>query len=302
MDAIVTQMIILFILVIVGYVLSKLNIMDADFDRKLSSLVIDVACPCLILASVMGDTLPDKTLILPLLVVGFATYVLLIGVAFLLPHYMPVKPMERGIYSFMLAFGNVGFIGYPIVASIFGPSAVFYASILNFPSTLLIFVFGTLFISGNQEKMRFDWSTLYSPPMIASYLSILIVVTGWVPPKVITTPCTLLGNVTVPAALLIIGSSIAQVPIRRMFGNPSIYLMAALRLMLIPLLILCLSRVFRVDEAISDINVVLSAMPVASYGTLFCIKYKRGEVIMAEGTFITTLLSVMSIPLLTMFL
>ncbi|MFR3276547.1 hypothetical protein [Phocaeicola plebeius] len=131
---------------------------------------------------------------------------------------------------------------------------------LNFPSTLLIFVFGTLFISGGQGKMRFDWRTLYCPAMIASYLSILIVVTGWVPPRVISTPFVLLGNVTVPAALLIIGSSIA------------------------------------------NINVVLAAMPVASYGTLFCIQYQKGEVIMAEGTFLTTLLSVLSIPLLTMFL
>ncbi len=130
----------------------------------------------------------------------------------------------------------------------------------NFPSTLLIFVFGTLFISGGQGKMRFDWRTLYCPAMIASYLSILIVVTGWVPPRVISTPFVLLGNVTVPAALLIIGSSIA------------------------------------------NINVVLAAMPVASYGTLFCIQYQKGEVIMAEGTFLTTLLSVLSIPLLTMFL
>ena len=184
----------------------------------------------------------------------------LIGLAFLLPRYLPVKLSDRGIYSFMLAFGNVGFIGYPIVASIFGASAVFYASILNFPSTLLIFVFGTLFISGGQGKMRFDWRTLYCPAMIASYLSILIVVTGWVPPRVISTPFVLLGNVTVPAALLIIGSSIA------------------------------------------NINVVLAAMPVASYGTLFCIQYQKGEVIMAEGTFLTTLLSVLSIPLLTMFL
>lgn len=130
----------------------------------------------------------------------------------------------------------------------------------NFPSTLLIFVFGTLFISGGQGKMRFDWRTLYCPAMIASYLSILIVVTGWVPPRVISTSFVLLGNVTVPAALLIIGSSIA------------------------------------------NINVVLAAMPVASYGTLFCIQYQKGEVIMAEGTFLTTLLSVLSIPLLTMFL
>lgn len=152
MDAIVTQMIILFILVIIGYYLSKKKMMDADFDRKLSGLVINVTCPSLILSSVMGDTLPDKELILPLLAVGFATYVILIGAAFLLPRYLPVRPSDRGIYSFMLAFGNVGFIGYPIVASIFGASAVFYASILNFPSTLLIFVFGTLFISGGQGK------------------------------------------------------------------------------------------------------------------------------------------------------
>ena len=142
MDAIVTQMIILFILVIIGYYLSKKKMMDADFDRKLSGLVINVTCPSLILSSVMGDTLPDKKLILPLLVVGFATYVVLIGLAFLLPRYLPVKPSDRGIYSFMLAFGNVGFIGYPIVASIFGASAVFYASILNFPSTLLIYQCG----------------------------------------------------------------------------------------------------------------------------------------------------------------
>lgn len=302
MDAIVTQMIILFVLVVVGYYLSKKKMMDADFDRKLSGLVINVTCPCLILSSVMGDTLPDKTFIVPLLLVGFATYVVLIGAAFLLPRYLPVKAADRGIYSFMLAFGNVGFIGYPIVASIFGPNAVFYASILNFPSTLLIFVFGTLFISGDQGNMRFNWHTLYCPAMIASYLSILVVLTGWVPPRVVSTPFVLLGNVTVPAALLIIGSSIARVPVRRMFGNVSIYLMSALRLMLIPLFILYISRLCSVDNTIDNINVVLAAMPVASYGTLFCIQYAKGEVIMAEGTFITTLLSVLTIPLLTLFL
>lgn len=302
MDAIVTQMIILFVLVIVGYVLNKKNLMDEDFDRKLSRLIINVACPCLILSSVMGDTMPDKKLILPLLIVGFITYAVLIGMAILLPRFMPIQSSERGIYSFMLAFGNVGFIGYPIVASIFGANAVFYASILNFPSTLLIFVFGTLFISGNQGNMRFDWQTLYCPAMIASYLSILIVITGWVPPRIISTPCILLGNLTVPGALLIIGSSIAQVPIRRMFGNGSIYLMSALRLMLIPLLLLYLSRLCNVDADIANINVVLAAMPVASYGTLFCIQYQRGELVMSEGTFITTLLSVLSIPLLTIFL
>lgn len=202
----------------------------------------------------------------------------------------------------MLAFGNVGFIGYPIVASIFGANAVFYASILNFPSTLLIFVFGTLFISGDQGKMKFKWDTLYCPAMIASYLSILIVATGWIPPKVISTPLTLLGNMTVPSALLIIGSSIAQIPIRRMLGTSNIYITVILRLFAIPLFILYLSRLYHVEPTIANINVILAAMPVASYGTLFCIQYEKGETIMAQGTFITTLLSVLTIPLLTLFL
>ena len=150
--------------------------------------------------------------------------------------------------------------------------------------------------------MKFKWETLYCPAMIASYLSILIVATGWVPPKVISTPFTLLGNMTVPSALLIIGSSIAQIPIRRMLGTSSIYITAALRLFIVPLFILYLSRLCRVDSTIAEINVVLAAMPVASYGTLFCIQYEKGETIMAQGTFITTLLSVVTIPLLTLFL
>ena len=99
MNAIVTQMIILFILVVVGYIISKKKMMDADFDRKLSVFVINVACPCLILSSVMGDTLPDKHFIIPLLIVGFATYVILIGAGFLLPRYLPIKAADRGIQT-----------------------------------------------------------------------------------------------------------------------------------------------------------------------------------------------------------
>ena len=150
--------------------------------------------------------------------------------------------------------------------------------------------------------MKFDIHTLYCPAMIASYLSILIVATGYKLPNVISTPFTLLGNMTVPSALLIIGSSIAQIPIKRMFGSTGIYLMAALRLIIVPLIILYLSRLCRVDSTINDINTILCAMPVASYGTLFCIQYGKGETTMAQGTFLTTLLSVISIPLLTLFL
>ena len=71
-------MVILFIIVILGYVACKLGYMGDKFDKKLSSMVVDITCPLLVLSSVMGDELPDRTLILPLLGVGFLTYILLL--------------------------------------------------------------------------------------------------------------------------------------------------------------------------------------------------------------------------------
>ena len=144
-------MVVLFIIVIAGFIAHKCKLMGGDFDRKLSNFVIQVTCPCLIISSTMGDTMPDRSLILPLLVVGSLTYVFLIVVASFLPRIMPVKKEERGMYSFMIAYANVGFIGYPIITAIFGSSAVFYACILNVPNTLTIFIWGVLFVTGARQ-------------------------------------------------------------------------------------------------------------------------------------------------------
>lgn len=303
MDNIVTQMVILLLLVVAGFISNKCGLTGGDFDRRLSNFIINVSCPSLILSSVMGDVVPDRRLIIPLLVVGFLTYVALFGVAWLLPRYFVREAYMRGMYSFMLMFGNVGFIGYPVVASIFGPQAVFYACLLNVPNTLFIFVVGTVFVLGGGGKLRFSPRTLYCPGMIASYLSIVIVAMGWEQvPRVVAEPLRLLGGITVPGALLVIGSSMANIGRSHMLGSPRIYVMAALRLMAIPVLIYALSAIAGVDETVNRVNTVIIGMPVASYGTMFCLKYGRDETEMVRGTLVTTILSVVTIPLLTYIL
>lgn len=117
--------VILFIIVVLGYTLCKLGYMGDRFDQKLSSIVIDITCPALILSSVMGKELPDRTLILPLLGVGFLTYILLLVFGFWVPRLVSKNRDEQGMIGFALMFANVGFIGYPIVSSIFGPKSIF---------------------------------------------------------------------------------------------------------------------------------------------------------------------------------
>ena len=291
----------LFAIVIVGYVAGRLGYMGGEFDKRLSSLVINFTCPALILASAMTGDLPDRRLILPLLGISALTYVLLTGVAFLLPRFLTKQKDDEGIVGFALMFGNVGFMGYPVVASIFGQQAVFYAAVLNVVNTFAVFTIGTILILGNLGDGRhFQKKVLYSTPMLSAYLAMLIVALGIDNiPGVISQPLTMIGNITVPAALLIIGSSMSQLSVRTMLGNSTVYATTLFRLVLIPVGFYYLFSALGFDPYVVDINTMVIAMPVATYGTILCLKYNRSTTLITEVTLITTLLSMLTIPLLT---
>ena len=298
-------MLTLFALVVVGYVAGKLGYLGGDFDRQLSRLVINITCPALILSSAMTGELPDRRFILPLLLISLITYLILTGAAFLLPRYLTKKKDDEGAIGFALMFGNVGFMGYPVVASIFGHEAVFYAAVLNVVNTFAVFTVGTILITGKNdvEEKRFEKKVLYSTPMLAAYLTMAIVALEINNiPEAVSQPLTMLGNITVPAALLIIGSSMSNLSLRTMLGNTTVYATTLFRLAILPIGIHFLMGALGFSPFVVNINTLVIAMPVATYGTILCLKYQKDTTMITEVTFITTLLSMISIPLLVMLL
>ena len=298
-------MLTLFVIVIVGYGAGKLGYMGGTFDKRLSKLVIDITCPALILSSAMTGELPDRRFILPLLGISVLTYAVLAVVALLLPRFLTRQKDEEGIIGFALMFGNVGFMGYPVVASIFGHQAVFYAAVLNVVNTFAVFTIGTMLVTGGEGTTRekFNRKVLYGTPMLAAYAAMLIVAFGIDQvPAFVSQPLTMMGNITVPAALLIIGSSMSHLPLRAMLGTPTVYATTLLRLVLLPVAIHFLCTALGFDPFVVGINTVVIAMPVATYGTILCLRYGRDTTLIAEVTFITTLLSMLTIPLLVILL
>lgn len=293
-------MVVLFIIVVLGYALCKLGYMGEDFDRKLSSIVVDVTCPLLILSSVMGESLPDRTLILPLLGVGFLTYVLLLVFGFFVPRLIAADRDDQGMIGFALMFANVGFIGYPIVSSIFGAKAVFYAALLNMPNTFFIFTAGVMLVKGEYSVRKLNLKLLFSPAMIAAFVAALLVALDVHTPEIVARPVTMVGNITVLAALMIIGSSMARLPLHDIIGSPKVYVASVVRLGVVPLSLYFLFKVCGVSDIVNEINTLVIAMPVASFGTMFCMKYGRNPALMTEMTFITTVGSIFTIPLITM--
>ena len=305
------KMIELFLVILVGYYACKKKILDKEARLKLTNIVLNITLPAMILSSVMTqDSLPDVGEILQLLLVAAASYVLLFFSAFLFPRILRVPVSKRGVYQFMLSFGNVGFIGFPVTQAIFGDSAIFYTSVFNLPFNILVYSVGVGFIQKSasegakaeriEKKAGFSAKTFFSPCMIASYVSLLMALCHVRVPQLIGNTCTMLGNITTPAALLIIGSSLAEMKFQEMFGNVRVYLFTIIRLLIIPLITYGIFSPFLSNQLVLGITVIISAMPVATNGTMLCLQYHGDEKLMVQGTFLTTLGSIFTIPLLSL--
>ena len=295
---IVTQMLMIFGIVLVGLFAAKRDLWSGDLDRKLSVFIMNISMPALILASVMGKDLAfENSELVALGVVAVVNYIVLIGLAYLIPHVFKVNKARMGICRFMLAFGNVSFIGYPVCDAVFGSKAVFCASVLNIPFNLLVFTIGVSFINGGKAKSAFSPKLILSPCVIASLIAVVIAIARIKMPVPVGKWFHLLGDLTTPCALLIIGSSLSHIPVRDMFGNRFVYSMTLLRLIVLPLAVGAVLALMGINPFVSDVAVVLSAMPVATNGIMLCLQYGKDERVMTQGLFFTTLMSVVTIPL-----
>ena len=279
--SILGTMVILFFDISIGYIAKKAHVMDKAIDKGLSKLILNTALPAMILGSVLtADSLPGSTEILITMGLSIISFAIMTALAFLVTKLLGVRDGHRGVFRFMLTFGNVGFIGFPVLSAIFGPSTLIYGSIFNLPFNFLVFTMGVWFIaqdSGRGAKVKMGLKTFLTPANIACAIAIVL---------------TLLSVHS--------GSSLADLPVSKLIGGPRLWIASLARLIISPLIVWALFRLVPVDPMLIDIMVVLCAMPVATNGTMLCYQYGGDSRTMAQGTFVTTVLSIITIPILIM--
>lgn len=308
------QMLILAVVVVCGFIARKKKLMNDTFDTMLSQLVFNFTLPALILNSVLSSTsLPSAHDIGLTLLYAALYFVLAITLSSIIARviYRKVPKVTRGAHQFMMVFGNTGFIGYAVLASVLDPSAVLYAAIYNIIFNIVIFSIGVVLIAGDSDSDddRRSWRkqlgavghALLKPAVIASSIAaVLAIFEINAPGSPIQQACDLLGGMTVPAAMLVVGSSIAKMPLHDIFTDGWSYLTTAIRLVVMPLAVFFIFRLFVHDTFILAILVLLASMPVASNGTMLSLAYAGDTKTVARGTFLTTVLSVITLPLIAL--
>lgn len=174
------QILVLFIILVAGYTARKLEVFTDLVTKGLSSLLLKLALPALIIDSLQqtysSELLRESGIIL---IISFVVYVASGIVAVFLPRLLRSEQVELGVFRFSLLFSNVGFMGYPVVLAVFGQEGLFYAAIYNLPFNLLVFTLGIVVMTvGGSNKHSVNWRMFISPAVVSVLIGFLLFVFG----------------------------------------------------------------------------------------------------------------------------
>ena len=293
-------MIQMMLMILVGWLLRKVKLLDAGFTGKLTTLLLNVTVPCMILASVMTQT-SERNLGEAALVFGFGLvlYTLLPLFSLLLVKLLRFPLEQQGVYTFMMAYSNVGFMGFPLINALYGSDALFYTAIINVIFTISTYTIGlALMHHGSGRKATIRPKTFLTPGVLLSLFAMVLYLLDLRFPDPLVSAVDSIGDLTTPLAMFCIGSTLASMSPKNIFNDWRVYLFSVVKQVLLPLLLLPVLRLVISSDYLRGILYVLILTPVANSSVLFATQYGFDEKLAAKGVFITTILSMVTIPLL----
>lgn len=299
------QMIIMLLLMSVGFVGSKIGMITEETSKRLSAIVVNIANPAMILVSGISDERMEGRELLSLTVVILAIYAVLLLLAYLLPVLLRVDPKSRGVYQAMTVFSNIGFMGYPIIAALYGSSAVLYGALYSIPFNILIYTFGVSALRKKEngaEKKKLSLKEVLNIGVITSIISLILYLWQIRVPGFLTDTLSYLGNLTAPLSMMVIGASMTSISLRELFTDVRLLLFSLIKLLLIPVFGMLLIRQVVTNEVICGVFMIMLATPAGSMTAMLAQEYDGDYETASRGVTLTTLLSVITMPVVSLLL
>lgn len=306
MTVLVNQLIQLFLIICIGYLVFKIGILNEQVNKHINSLVINITMPFMIVSSVLSMTnRPDSSTIASLFAVSMGFFIVMPVLAFIIVKIM-LKTMHivkarQGLYMFMMIFSNVGFMGMPILQAACGedgPTAVFYAAVLNIFFNLAVFTYGVIMIGyGDTVKTTLKMKDLLSPGILCSVIAIIIYALNIHFPSTIENVIDTVGDLTSPLAMILVGSTLASIRLKDVFNEWRIYVFCIIKQFILPILLYPIFRLCISDDLLFNVMFIESLMPIANIALMLATEHELDYKFVSKTIFISTLMSLVSIPL-----
>lgn len=301
--ALTSTVIKLFVVVLIGFAAAKFGYADKAFTKKLSNFVICVAQPFMIVSSLakVEFSLSNLTSGFTVTAIGFVTMLISALIAKLVTFKFK-KQDERRLSEFALIFANTGFMGFPVLNALFGDLGEFYGAFFIITFHITLWTYGIHVLSKCKTDIKvkpinmfFNFGTV--PVMIGLILYVL----PFRLPDPMLSAFDMVGDLCSPLSMLIIGATVATISMKDLFLDLKVYLVTAVRLFVTPAIVCCLAALVGLSDDLVYLFTTFTALPAATNVAMYAQKFDIDPGYGAKLPSLSTLLTVISVPLMIAF-
>lgn len=306
------QMVMIFILIGIGLLLYKKEMLSEMTSKQISGIIVNVTNPALLICSAFQDgpkvSLQELGMALGIYLI---VYIILIAVSFLIPRILRVPDMYRYAYQMLTIFGNVGFIGIPLASAVLGTQSLIFVSIYNLIFNILIYTFGISLLQKAAAKQSPNsdmpvtspvWKKLINAGTISAVATIIFYLSDFSVPAIVPSTLNYIGQATTLLSMLVLGVSVAQMAPKDIFSHPKLYVFTFLRQLLLPIGCILLLGPFTQNPLILNTMALMLAVPAANMPLMLSKQLHVDTDTISQGIILTTILSLVTIPVVSFFL
>ncbi|MBQ9015248.1 MAG: AEC family transporter [Firmicutes bacterium] len=297
---IVISLVKLFLMIIPGLLLSKAGALNEQQSKGISSVVVNVTWPCLIVMSLQREFSRELVVnmgILALLLI--ANMIVAFLLARLACRALKMDRAKTYLMTFMLIVGNTGFMGIPVCNALYGAEGTFYAALIDSIFDIFIFTGGMIMIEKSTGKhIGLSPKHFLTPGFISILVGLALFVARISLPEIISGPMDVIGSATGPLAMMIVGFQLGKLRLRDFAGDLPMYVLCVCKLLVLPLIFLIVVRLLFPDmPLLAKVLAVELATPVGVVSTIYTQQYDGDVQFATRGVMLSTVLSLLTLTL-----
>lgn len=281
----------------IGFFLRKKEIVTAEIRKGLSALLINVVLPCTVILSFMNDSIVNSdllmTCLLAVVISAIIQTVSIIASKFLFNRY---EKMDANVLTYGMIVSNSAFIGIPIIQSIYGSEAVMFASVFQIPIIVTMWTIGLALFKPIDHKHALK-SVIRNPSVVAVLIGFIIMLTGIKFPIFIAKTISSIASCTTAISMFVVGSILADIEWNNLLDKKVLFF-CSIRLIAYPFIVFIALTFVNAPTLIKAIAVIMTGMPAGSTAAILAEQYECDAKFAAKLILVSTVLSVITIPIL----
>lgn len=298
---VLNKLMIIFFLILIGYVSRKKKIVDDGFMEGIGGFLTRIIIPCFVISSLQIDYTPElfregATVFMVCVIMHF--WGLIVG--WLSFRLLKVPQKAKGIWIFSCMFANIGFMGIPVIAMIFGGNSVFYCAFGTFAFNITSYTLGVVVLDrctegsdGGKVNMK---QLLKAPVNVATVVGILFFVMNIRLPEAMKDTVDMVGGILSPLAMIYIGGILGKFDFKETVTEKWAYAVSFFRLIFMPLSSYLILKPFIHDNLILGVIVVGLSTPIGAFCAILAAEFGADEELASKYIFVSTLLCIFTMP------